>query len=194
MEEKDLAHRFYEMFEKTTPVLEDVKKGFFTQNIITLKECETTFKDILKADIPFIEKMMGEKEKSEAEIKYLNLIPPIQLTASAMENLIEKMEITIELHILFSEKALNEIKELFTAMQAQLQDTKDYALTKNPNLKDNIKAGKEKLIRLANDYAVMHEQRLIAGVCMPKPSYLYIDMTDSLKRIAWGLANFAGKV
>jgi Na+/phosphate symporter len=194
MEEKDLAHRFYEMFEKTTPVLEDVKKGFFTQNIITLKECETTFKDILKADIPFIEKMMGEKEKSEAEIKYLNLIPPIQLTASAMENLIEKMEITIELHILFSEKALNEIKELFTAMQAQLQDTKDYILTKNPNLKDSIKAGKEKLIRLANDYAIIHEQRLIAGVCMPKASYLYIDMTDSLKRIAWGLANFAGKV
>ena len=194
MEEKDLNHRFYEMFEKTTPVLEDVKKGFFTQNIITLKECETTFKDILKADIPFIEKMMGEKEKSEAEIKYLNLIPPIQLTASAMENLIEKMEITIELHILFSEKALNEIKELFTAMQAQLQDTKDYILTKNPNLKDSIKAGKEKLIRLANDYAIIHEQRLIAGVCMPKASYLYIDMTDSLKRIAWGLANFAGKV
>ncbi len=194
MEEKHLTHKFYEMFEKTMPVLEDVKKGFFTENIKTLKECETKFKDILKAGLPFIEKMIEEKEKDEVEIKYLNLIPPMQTTASAMENLIEKMEIKIESHILFSEKALNEIKELFTAMQAQLQDTKDYALTKNPNLKDNIKAGKEKLIKLANDYAIIHEQRLIAGVCMPKASYLYIDMTDSLKRIAWGLAHFAGKV
>jgi Na+/phosphate symporter len=194
MEEKHLTHKFYEMFEKAMPVLEDVKKGFFTENIKTLKECETKFKDILKAGLPFIEKMIGEQEKDEVEIKYLNLIPPMQTTASAMENLIEKMEIKIESHILFSEKALNEIKELFTAMQAQLQDTKDYALTKNPNLKNNIKAGKEKLIRLVNEYAIIHEQRLIAGVCMPKASYLYIDMTDSLKRISWGLANFAEKV
>jgi Na+/phosphate symporter len=194
MEEKELNQRFHNMFEKMTPILEDMKKGFFTQNNTILKESEKRFREILKSALPFAEKLIEEKEKDEVEKRYVNLVLPVQMTALALENLIEKMHIKVESHILFSEKALNEIKELFAVMESLLIDTKDYILTQNPHLKNNIKSGKEKIIRMANEYALVHEQRLITGVCMPKASYLYIDITDSLKRIARGLFDFAEKV
>jgi hypothetical protein len=41
---------------------------------------------------------------------------------------------------------------------------------------------------------LIHQQRLIAGVCMPKASYLYIDISESIKRISRGLAEFSEKV
>lgn len=194
MEEKELNQRFHNMFEKMTPILEDMKKGFFTQNDTILKESEKRFREILKSALPFAEKLIEEKEKDEMEKRYVNLILPVQMTALALENLIEKMHIKVESHILFSEKALNEIKELFAVMQSQFIDTKDYILTKNPHLKNNIRSGKEKIIRMANEYALVHEQRLITGVCMPKASYLYIDITDSLKRITRRLVDFAERV
>jgi Na+/phosphate symporter len=194
MEEKELNQRFHNMFEKMTPILEDMKKGFFTQNNTILKESEKRFREILKSALPFAEKLIEEKEKDEVEKRYVNLVLPVQMTALALENLIEKMHIKVESHILFSEKALNEIKELFAVMESQFIDTKDYILTKNPHLKNNIKSGKEKIIKMANEYALVHEQRLITGVCMPKASYLYIDITDSLKRITRRLADFAERV
>jgi len=194
MEEKELNQRFHNMFEKMTPILEDMKKGFFTQNNTILKESEKRFREILKSALPFAEKLIEEKEKDEVEKRYVNLILSLQMTALALENLIEKMHIKVESHVLFSEKALNEIKELFAVMESLFIDTKDYILTQNPHLKNNIKSGKEKIIRMANEYTLVHEQRLITGVCMPKASYLYIDITDSLKRIARGLFDFAEKV
>jgi Na+/phosphate symporter len=194
MEEKELTQRFFNMFEKITPIIEGIKKGFFTQHAATLKECEKRFRDILKAELPFAEKLIEEKGKNEIEKKYVNLVLSVQITALALENLIDKMYIKVESHILFSEKALNEIKELFTTMQSQFIDIKDYILTKNPHLKNNIKSGKETIVSMANEYALVHERRLITGICMPKASYLYIDITDSLKRIAKGLIDFAEKV
>jgi Na+/phosphate symporter len=46
---------------------------------------------------------------------------------------------------------------------------------------------------MIDDFETVHQNRLITGVCMPKASYLYIDMTDSLKRMARELAAFADK-
>jgi Na+/phosphate symporter len=98
-----------------------------------------------------------------------------------------------EAGILFSDKATKEIKSLLEITYLQCRDSKDYLLTKNPSLKDNVITAKEKLIELVNEYDIVHQNRLIAGVCMPKASYLYIDITHSLKRIARGLADFVEK-
>ena len=54
-----------------------------------------------------------------------------------------------------------------------------------------IKEDLEKVWKLASDFEITHQNRLILGVCMPKASYLYIDITDSLKRIARELSEFA---
>ena len=66
-------------------------------------------------------------------------------------------------------------------------------MTKNPALNEKIRADMEKVRKMADDFDIIHQNRLITGVCMPKASFLYIDMTDSLKRMAKELGAFADK-
>jgi Na+/phosphate symporter len=67
-------------------------------------------------------------------------------------------------------------------------------MTKNPILKEQIRVDVEKIRKMIDEFEMIHQNRLITGVCMPQASYLYIDMTDSLKRMAKELAVFADKV
>ena len=194
MEEKRLTRRFSDLFDEIVPVVENLRKGFFAQNAALVKESHDKFKEILRNRVAFAEKILKEKVKGEQEQRYVLLIVPFQTVALAMENLMEKMEIKVDAKILFSEKALKEINALFAVIEAQLKDTKDYVLTANPHLKAAVHQSMEDIQRMADEYAVIHQDRLIAGVCMPKASYLYIDITDSLKRLARGLAAFSERV
>ena len=67
-------------------------------------------------------------------------------------------------------------------------------LTKNPLLKSNIASGMERIVKMADEYALVHEERLVTGMCVPKASYLYLDIIDSIKRIAKELVSFSEKI
>jgi Na+/phosphate symporter len=194
MEEKEMLLKFHEIFEYTLPLLENTKKGFFAEKGTVLKENKARIKDVIKSRVDFAQNIIEAKDKSEADKKYIILLPSFQSIALALENLINKMETKVESRILFSDKALSEIRELFGIMLSQYRDTMDYVLTKNPRLKDNVGAAKEKIARTTSEYELIHQQRLITGVCMPRASYLYIDISESIKRIARGLAEFSEKV
>jgi Na+/phosphate symporter len=194
MEEKRLVERFNDIFVKTIPILDNIKKGFLTQNLDTVRENKAQFRTMLKSRAASVQKIIEEKDKTEVQKQYLALIPSFQTIGLALENLISKMETKVELKILFSEKALAEIKELYAILEEQFRDTKDYIATKNPVLKAEIKAGWEKIFKATDEYAIIHQGRLITGVCMPQASYLYLDIVDSIKRISRGLIDFAEKV
>ena len=194
MEEREMTQRFHGLFSDILSLMEEIEKGFFAQNPRLVKDTHEKFRELLKFRATQVEKIMGDKEKDETEMKYISLIVPFQTVALGMENLIDRMETKLESNILFSEKALKEIRELFQIMAGQVKDTRDYVITKNPHLDELIKKGREEMMKLADNYALVHEERLIAGCCMPKASYLYIDITDSLKRIAKGLVEFSERL
>jgi Na+/phosphate symporter len=194
MEEKRHMDKFNDVFVKTVPILGNVKKGFLTQNLDIVKENKAQFRAILKSRAVSIQKIIDEKDKTETQKQYLALIPSFQTIGFALENLISKMETKGELKLLFSEKALAEINELYSVLEEQFRNTKDYIATKNPVLHAEIKTGWEKIFKLIDEYAIIHQNRLITGVCVPQASYLYLDIVDSIKRISRGLIDFAEKV
>jgi hypothetical protein len=194
MEEKRLVERFNDLFVQTTPLLDEIRKGFFAQKLDTLKQGKAKFRDLLKSRVSYFQNIIETKDKNEAQKQYLLLLPLFQTMALAIENLMNKMETKVELHILFSEKALSEIEKIYSIMEEQFRDTKDYVVTRNPGLKTSIKANWEKTFELTDEYALIHQTRLITGVCMPTASYLYLDIIDSIKRIVRGLSDFSEKV
>ena len=194
MKEKEIFERLADILDTTIPILEELKKGFFTQKVSVIQDCEKKFGDLLISRLPYAEKIIGEKEKDEAEKKYVILLPTFQTIALAIENLMYKMEAKVHSNILFSQKALSEIQELYEIVQEQLRDTKDFLLTKNPGLKESIKNHMERMFKLIEEFSVIHQNRLITGICMPQASYLYHDMTDSLKRISRGFTDLREKV
>jgi len=194
MEEKRFVEKFNDVFVTTIPILDNIKKGFFTQHLDIIRDNKTQFRAMLKSRVAGVLKIMEEKDKTEVQKHYLALIPSFQSIGLALENLISKMETKIESKILFSEKALAEIKELYTILQKQFRDTKDYIATGNPVLKEEVKSSWEKIFKTMDEYAVIHQNRLIAGVCVPQASYLYLDIVDSIKRMSRGLIDFVEKV
>jgi Na+/phosphate symporter len=193
MEEREITDRVSKLFEETVPILHNIYRGFVGQKINLLKESKLAFRESLKKQLPEIHKLVEDKDKNEAEKRFVIALPHLQRIALALDNLVEKMETKVEANILFTQKALDEIKQIMVAVEAEFTDVKDYCMTKNPILKTQIQADLEKVGKIIDDFDTVHQNRIITGVCMPKASYLYIDMTDSLKRMARELAAFADK-
>lgn len=194
MEERELLQRFHEVLEATLPVIENAYKGFITHKPALLRESKEKFKEILTSRLSYVEKIVGDKEKNEVEKKFVALLPSFQMVGLAIQNVINNMEIKVESNVLFSQKGLDEIKELLGVSHDLVRDVRDYTVTKNPHLLAQVREHKEKAIRMIDEFANVHQNRLITGICMPKASFLYLDITDSIKRIARGLADFAEKV
>jgi len=194
MEEKELTQRLYEMFQATIPALENIEKGFMTQDQTMLQRRETQFVEILASNLSFAEKIIMEKQKNEVDRRFLNLLVPLQKIALAMRSLMAKKKMILLRDVILSLKATTEVMDLLTVMKTQFRDTRDLILTKNPTLKENIKSGMEKITEMADKYALMHEERLITGVCMPMASYLYLDIIGCIKRIAQELVSFSERI
>jgi Na+/phosphate symporter len=194
MEEKELNQRLYDMFKEMLLVLERVKQGFFTQSQTTLMEAETKLTAILTSNLPFTEDLVKKERKNDAEKKYVNLLPQLQLMAVNLRNLINEKKKKIESNLLFTDKAMNEIKELYALLQTQFRDATDYILTRNSHLRMHIKTGMENLFKRADEYVTGHETRLITGVCMPKASYSYLAIVDSIKAVSRELTSFSEKL
>ena len=194
MEEKRLTNRISDTFNAALPILQNARKGFVTENAALIKESMTKFRELIKSRGSTAESIVLKQEKTDEEKRYLSMVIPLQAAAVAIENVMDKMAIKVEAKIPFTEKALKEIGSLLIIVYTQLTDAKDFVVTGNPHLKENVRKSMEEIRRLADEYEVVHQDRLIAGVCMPKASYLYIDITDSLKRAARALTEFCEKL
>lgn len=191
MEEQGLTQKLYEILEATTPALENISTGFLRQDQTMLLQGEQRFVAILSSNLSFFEKIAEKEQKSEIDKRFLSLLVPLQKIALAVRNLTDKMGTILSHNVMLSVKATMEITELLTATKKQFRNTKDFILTRNPVLKENIRSDMEKTIEMADKCALVHEGRLIAGACMPKASYLYLSLISSFKRVAEELVNFS---
>jgi Na+/phosphate symporter len=190
MEEKTLNQKLYDMFKEMLLVLEKSKEGFLAESEKLLTESETRLNGILTSNLPFTEEVVKKISKDGLDKKYLSLLPHLQLMAATVQNLLDQEKKKIKSGILFTEKAVNEIRDLLGLMQAQFLDATDYILTRNPRLKTAIQGEMEKLFKTAEHYATEHEVRLITGLCLAQASFLYLAIVDCIKRVSRELTNF----
>ncbi len=191
MDEKELVDRFYQAFDATLTILWSATKAFLSEKETPLKESVEQFREAMKARVANAEQIIAKADKNDAEKRFVNLVLPFQTVVLGIEALLFRMLTKVRMRILISEKAFGELRNLFKIMEGQLRNTKDYVQTKNPHLKQAIREGMEQMMTLADNYAMIHHERLIAGVCVPEASYLYVDMTDAFKRVSRALVDFA---
>jgi phosphate uptake regulator len=193
MEERELVERFHETYDLMLTILWRATKAFLSEKEAPLKEAVDNFRDVMKARVAHAESIIAKRDKDEAEKRYVNLVPSFQAVALGIESLLYRMLTKVRLRVLLSEKAFNELRNLFNIMEGQLRNAKDYVQTSNPHLKEAIHHGLEQMMTLADNYAMIHHERLIAGVCVPEASYVYVDMTDSFKRVSRALVDFTDR-
>jgi Na+/phosphate symporter len=57
-------------------------------------------------------------------------------------------------------------------------------VTSSPESLETVRVDSEAMIRLANDFATTHEDRLVAGECSPKASSNYLCMLYAFEDMA----------
>lgn len=115
----------------------------------------------------------------------------IEAAVKSMDKLLEAVETKIMSGILFSERAVKELDILFDGLGAYLANIRDFLTTGNEVLRKHVKNEAEKYAGLAREFATMHEERLIKGICLPRSSSIYLNMLNGLSGIFYNLGQLA---
>lgn len=97
-------------------------------------------------------------------------------------NLIDKK---INEKVLFSDKAVNETIYLLQRLVEILRPAADIILARNTFLSKYVQESQANIESMADEYATLHENRLITGECLPVASSIYVGMLGAIKSIAW---------
>jgi Na+/phosphate symporter len=194
MEEKEMVQNLHGMFERAVPMLENMRQAFRTQNEGALTVAERTFVEIFQSNLPLAEAIIDNKEKNDSEKKFALLLIPLQKIASAIINIIGKRKRIMDGGLCFTDKAVNEVEDLFVLLEEQFVDTRDFIVTRNHLLKSRIEILCSQIAQVADRDAMEHQNRLITGLCSPRSSYYYLEIVDSFKNISRNLVDLSEKL
>ena len=177
------------MGEMVESMLNDVIMSFIQNDLNILKNVylkegvvNTLEKEITKYLVLISQQSLSPKQ-SKRLTDLMNIVNDIERVGDHAENLAELSEEKINEKLPFSEKALNELKSMFSKVQFSLNKTilalknRDIELAREVALKedeiDNIEKG------LRNN----HINRLNKGICYPESGVIFLDIISNLERV-----------
>jgi Na+/phosphate symporter len=135
-------------------------------------------------NMEIVNKVKRENLKLEQEIIIIAVDQQavnLEAARQSMDKLVEAVEYKIVNGILFSEKAVQELTLLFEALSVYLVNIKDWLITENNVLQRHVKIESAECTARCRDFATMHEERLIKGICMVHSSGVYLKMLDGMR-------------
>ncbi len=165
-------------------MLDMIYDGFRKNSLESIGKVEEIEEKLRKDSNDLIKSLL--EEKSEEGIKDFIPIPGhFDKIGDGLDRLFNSVRKKIREDVLFSDKSVTEAYKLFDEIQKLLTCLSDCITTSNRVLAEHIDSNGKKLCDLADEYAIFHEERLIAGVCMPKSAPIYLDILDSFKSVVW---------
>ncbi|PKM83497.1 MAG: hypothetical protein CVU88_02695 [Firmicutes bacterium HGW-Firmicutes-13] len=167
-------------------------KGFLNNKEELIKECSTIIERIDErvAEIAVMVPVL-ELEEREEITKILSIINNLESIKYNVIKIMNQTQSKISEGILFTNKAVMELKELFESVLALIDDLNDMLMTENKVLIKHVIDTIKEIENTVQKYATEHEERLIIGECLPKSSTLYLLTLDSLRDILWHIKTIA---
>lgn len=188
----------HEMAKKTIEMLKLTWEAFRKQNIQTLQTADSIGRQIHRQEKTLTELMIrtapglaGDRGKG-SELFFVPM--HLERIGDNIEFLVRAIRSMVQEGIPFSERAMGEINTLFGKAAELLECVQDMITIRNSVLVRHVLDAGRDYEQTANDYALIHQQRLIEGVCMPKSSSVYLAILDYLKGIEWHTRLIAKKL
>jgi Na+/phosphate symporter len=124
-------------------------------------------------------------EQKEWVKPYFSILSSLDLIGYNLDGLFDRIQKMLQEKILFTDRGLNEINQIFQETVQLLENMPDFLLTGNRLLAQQLQEKGKRIFRLADEFGEEHESRLIEGLCMPKASPIYLGLLESLKGIAF---------
>jgi len=166
------------MCNQAREMLELAHLGFNAHSLKRFEEAEEIGKRIYSQDEELTTRLVKEGPSS-----WVGFPGHFERISDAIGSIITSTKTKINEGLMLSEKALAEVELIFKGTDELLGCLHDNIKIKNKILIEHMEERIKGLNDLSRQSAAMHEERLIAGVCMPKVAPLYLTILDSLKEI-----------
>lgn len=178
--------------------MSDIRKA----SVISALESVTTFMKILESD--FRRNKLYHLDQIRAINKgfkdILNsptilsdeegeLGPRIDNLHASMLSLSSAVKQKVSGHILFSNRAVEEISCLFSETEGFLKTCLDFLTTNNSILLGWLENKQNECRKYCDSCATSHEERLVEGICVPTASLIFLDMLRGFNGIYWQTIN-----
>ncbi len=189
MNEKVPERVITEILNLLGKTIEDLKSCLFSRNKRQMNETKKVFGANLRASLPLFEEAIQKTEKSPLDRRLLTFLPALQRLGIAVEDLVGGVQTALETDVCLTDRALGEISEMMALLKDLTRDTNDVLSTKNAHFQSYAAASAAHVRARTIECGLEHQERLVVGNCSPKASFLYLDLMDSMKRVAQELGN-----
>lgn len=185
---KEVLERVRGMCFQAESILSLCMDGFMKHKIGMIDEAKKISQAIYDEENELIglltRKASASAMDKEAIKPVMAVISQIEMATNGLVNILQGVKRKMDEGVLFSDKGVNEISHLFRETLDILRTAGDVILTKNEVLKKHLADKYISLGQTIDAYSEEHEDRLIKGVCQPKSSSLYLNIVDSLVKVA----------
>ena len=182
----EIGHDTLGMINHTKEMLEMIYDGFRKHNLSSIGNVEEVQEKLHKDSECLLKSIHGES--SNVGVKHFIPVPEhFDNIGKGLSTLFNATKRKIKEDILFSDKSVKETYKLFDETLVLLNSVSNCISTSNGELAKHMDGNGKRLCELADEYAIFHEDRLIAGVCSPKSAPVYLDILESFSSVIWHL-------
>lgn len=181
---KEIKKELYLMMHKAEQMLELSEEAFAKNMTKQLDQAMDLGRDI-HAKEDELTAALAKMAASDPEARTLLSIPGlVEKAATSIERIADNTRTKIKEALLFSDKANQETSQMIAKAKDMLKKAGEALVTGTPALVAAASQEGDSVIRMANDFATAHEDRLVTGECSPKSSSTYLCMLYAFEDLA----------
>ncbi len=175
----------YRLFPKITEAMDLLQRSFIYGKTNFLDQVQALTREVHESEKSLTFRLAEVSRQEGPLARYISIPGHLERIGDYMDNIARAVRVKNAEGVLFSDKAVDEINFLFEKVMDIITNTSDMLLARNTLIAGYVREAELAIIMSANDFATLHEERLIEGLCMPKGSSIYLDLLDAFKAIAW---------
>lgn len=189
----NMASLTFEMMDKAVPaVIEKDTKA--TARIYELEKVVNHFQKEITVYMTELSQSSLAEEQSDRLINLMHVVNDIERVGDHLENIAELAEFREDSRIEFSEKACNELRDIFGMVRQTYEETIKALETDDYTLARSVLRREDETDQLEKDLRNNHIFRLNEGACIPKAGIVFLDILSNLERVSDHAANIAQAV
>jgi Na+/phosphate symporter len=196
--DKEVAEKMIRVCQSLIRMLKLAFQGFRRPTEESFKKVEETRNEVRQYSTELagflITKSSSDEKGKEWTKPYLSMASSFDRMTYNIEGIVDRLKGMIQDHILFSDRAVKEVNEVFQEAMTLLGDLPELIQTQDKLLAQHIGEQVRSVFKIANGYSEEHEERLIQGICLPKSSPTYLGILESLKGVIAHTLAVSGKI
>jgi len=196
--DKKITEKMILVSQNLIKMLELAFEGFRRSTEKSFKEAEEVNDRIHQYSSELTSSIISKSPSSERGREwaksYLSIASSFDRMTYNIEGILDRLRTKSQNHILFSDRAVKEVNDVFQEAMRLLENLPNLITTQDKRLAQRIGEEVRTIFKIANGYSEGHEERLLQGICVPKSSPIYLGILESLKGVIVNTLEVSGKI